>query len=148
MKTNHISEATRIMLIAASVIITCIIVWIGFSLANTSREISKSASEQLRELNNDIKDSGIMKYDGVIVDGSEVINCISKNLGDYDSTQTAPIYVTVTTTTGTNTYTNGQYLEKIRSFADPKYIKPTARLKGMVVKNTNKVIVGIVFKQQ
>ncbi len=147
MKTNHISEATRIMLIAASVIITCIIVWIGFSLANTSREISKSASEQLRELNNDIKDSGIMKYDGVIVDGSEVINCIRKYLGDYDSTQTAPIYVTVTTTV-TNTYTNGQYLEKIRSFADPKYIKPTARLKGKVVKNTNKVIVGIVFNQQ
>lgn len=147
MRTNHLSEATKIMLLAASVIITCTIVWIGYTLINTSREISVSASEQLRELNNDIKDSGILKYDGVTVEGSEVVNCIRKNLGDFDSTQTAPVYVTVTTAV-TNRYTNGQYLENIRSFADTKYIKPTATFKGKVVKNTNKVIVGIVFVQQ
>ena len=147
MKTNHLTEATKIMLMAASVIITCTLVWIGFTLSNTSSEISNSASQQLKELSNDINDSGIMKYDGILVEGSEVINCIRKNLGDYGSTQTAPIYVTVTTTV-TNTYTNGQYLENIRSFADTKYIKPTATFKGKVVKNTNKVILGIVFAQQ
>ncbi len=147
MRINHLSEATKIMLIAASVIITCIIVWIGFTMVKTSREISDSAFDQLRELNNDLKDSGIMKYDGITVEGSEVINCIRKNLGEYDTTQTAPIYVTVTTTVE-NTYTNGQYLENLRSFADTKYIKPTATFHGTVKKNTNKVIVGIVFVQQ
>ncbi|HHV13694.1 MAG TPA: hypothetical protein GXX75_25845 [Clostridiales bacterium] len=148
MKTNQLSEATKVMLLAAAVLITCTIVWLGFQATGMAREISSSAMGQMREVADDIKDSGISKYDGLTVDGSEVVNCIRRNLGGYESTEAAPIYITVTTALSTNTYTNNAYIKDIKSFADTKYIRPLGRFLGDVIKNENGVIEGIVFVRQ
>ncbi len=148
MGTNHLAEATKILLLAATVIITCTIVWLGFQATGMAKDISGNAMGQLQDFANDIKDGGIMKFDGAAVDGSEVINCIRKNLGGYGDTDIAPVYITVTTGNGTNTYTNNEYFSKLTSFADIRYIKPTANFQGDVVKNENGVILGIIFTQK
>lgn len=148
MKTGYLSDAVKILIFAAAIIITCILVWIGFSTANIAKSISGSAITQMGDLNNDIKDGDIMAYDGTDVYGSEVINFIKKQLGDYPNGQNAPIYINVQTIVSNNTYTNNVYFDNIKNFTDSHYIKPTAVFSAHVVKNTNKVIVGVTFNQK
>ena len=101
----------------------------------------------MNELNEEIKDSDIKVYDGIDVYGSDVINCIKRLLGDYVSTETAPLYVYVKTSIE-NIYVNSAFLSDIRNFSSPMYIKPTGIFIGEVVKNENKVIEGIKFIQK
>ncbi len=149
MKANYISDAVKILLIAAATIITCIIVWLGFSAMNMGREISKNAISQMAELNNDIRDSGIMKFDSKNnIAGSEIVNFIKQYLGGYKGSETGPFYITVIQGSSEYTYTNGNYISNIRSFTDGRYIDPMAAFSGNVIKNTNGVIIGVKFIKQ
>lgn len=107
-----------------------------------------AATAQMSELNQDIKNSGIMKYNGIEVYGSDVVNCIKENLGDYTESETAPIYVYVKTSSAINTYINGALLDSIRDFTKTCYIKPTSVFRGEVIRNINDVIVGVNFIQK
>lgn len=147
MKIGFLSDATKILIFAAAIIITCILVALGFRATNIAKDISKSATEQMTDLNNDIKDGDIMKFDGADVNGSEVINFIKKQLGDYTSSETAPIYINIKTSATENTYTNRACFSNITNFTDAMYIKPTAKFVGQVIKNKNKVIIGLSFEQ-
>lgn len=100
------------------------------------------------DFNDDIIDSGIKKYDDTKVNGSEVINCIKKLLGDYPEGETAQIYIYVKTSKSENTYTDKSYFSNITDFTDSRYIKPTAVFMGKVIQNENKVILGLSFVQQ
>lgn len=148
MKIGFLSDATKILIFAATIIITCILVVLGFRAANIAKGISQNATQQMTDLNNDIRDGDFMKFDCADVNGSEVINFIKKHLGDYTSSEAAPIYIYVKTTESENTYTNKAYFSSISNFTDTKYIKPTALFIGEVIKNENKVIVGVSFIQQ
>ena len=149
MRVNNIEKATYILILAASTIITCVIVWIGFTAMNTGKELAFSANEQITKLNNDIKDSGITKFEKLEVQGSEVINFIKKYLGDYSEGETGEIYISVKTNNSENTYTNGAYIDYFYDFTNSEYyIKPTGLFRGEVIKNENEVILGVEFVQK
>lgn len=148
MKISYISESIKLLLFAASVIITCIIVFLGFRATDSAKEIGNNAVSQMADINNDIKDSNLKKYDDIDVYGSDVVNLIKNVLGDYTDTETAPIYVHVKSSLSDNTYVNGAYITNIQDFTDTKYIKPTAVFEGNVILNANKVIVGVEFIQK
>jgi hypothetical protein len=148
MKVNHMSDVVKILIIAATTIITCVIVALGFLGLNTARQISNTAIGQMSELNSELKDSGIMQYNKEQVKGSEVINFIKKYLGDYETPDIAPVYVYVHTDKAENTYYNGDCLTNIRDFTNPAFIKPNALFLGDVDKNENGVVVGVRFMQQ
>lgn len=148
MKIGFISEATKILIYAASVIITCTLVALGFRASDIAKDISNNATRQIAEIDDDIKDGDIMKYDGNKVNGSEVINFIKRQLGDYFAGETSPIYIYVKTSVSENTYTDKSYFANITDFTDTRYIKPTAVFMGQVIKNENKVIIGVSFVQQ
>lgn len=149
MRVNNIEKATYILILAASTIITCVIVWIGFTAMNTGKELAFSANEQIAKLNNDIKDSGITKFDKKEVQGSEVINFIKEYLGDYSDGETGEIYINVKTSKSDNTYMNGAFLDNFYDFTDTEYyIKPTGLFRGEVIKNENEVILGVKFTQK
>ncbi|HWT74301.1 MAG TPA: hypothetical protein VN258_06240 [Mobilitalea sp.] len=147
MKTGNMSTALKLILVGVSVLVTCVFVKVVLLATEEARHLSMGAIEQMNDMNNDIVDSGIMKYNDD-VQGSDVVNCIKKYLGDYTSTQTAPIYVYVKTSVSENTYTNSNYIPNIRNFSDTRFIKPTAMFTGQVMKNTNDVIIGIKFIQK
>ena len=148
MRGNHISDVVKILILAASVIITCIIVAVGMHGVEVSKQLSNTAIAQVTDLNNELKDSGIKKYDGISVMGSEVINVMKKYLGDYEEDATGPLYVYVDTEDLKITYYNKAYFSDIIDFTDEHYIKPTATFLGEVIKNENDVIVGINFVQE
>ena len=148
MRTSFLSDVVKILIFAAAIIITCILVALGFRAADTAKEISNSAVLQMAELNNDLKDSNIKMYDGADLYGSEVVNFIKKNLGDFTASESAPIYVYVKTSISENAYTNGSNITNIRNFSNTMYIKPTAKFLGAAVENENDIILGITFIQQ
>lgn len=148
MKLNYITDVVKILILAASIIITCLIVAIGFRGATIAKEISNAAISNMNEISKDIKSSDIMMYDGLEVYGSEVVNFIKKYLGDYIEGEAAQITVEVKTFINENSYRNGCYIENMRNFSDIKYIKPTAIFHGKVIKNINGVITGVSFIQK
>jgi hypothetical protein len=147
MKIGFLTEAVKILTFAAAVIITCILVWLGFEAANSAKVISNSAVEQMTELNNEIKDNDIKMYEDSEVEGSIVVNVIKKYLGGYADGETAPIYIYVKTNTSEHTYVNGHDLPEIKNFASVSYIKPTAVFSGDIVENENNIIIGVTFTQ-
>jgi hypothetical protein len=149
MRVNNIEKATYILILAASTIITCVIVWIGFTAMNSGKELAFSANEQIAKLNNDIKDSGITKFDKEEVQGSEIINFIKEYLGDYSEGESGEIYISVKTNNSEHKYTNGAYIDYFYDFTDTEYyIKPTGLFRGEVIINENKVILGVKFEQK
>lgn len=148
MKLAFVTDSVKILIFAATVIITCILVALGFQAASVARGIGNNAILQMAEINNDLQSSDIKRYDQAEIYGSDVVNCIKKHLGDYQSTDIAPIYIGVITSLSEQTYTNGGYIKDIKNFTNTRYVKPTAVFIGSVVKNENNVILGITFVQK
>lgn len=140
------SHSTKFLLLAASVIITCVLVWYGFLLLNMGSELSNNTMSQMQKLNNDIKDSGIMRFnDNDSVAGSDIVNLMKEYLGDYEAGETGPIYITVVEGESDHTYNNGTCIKDIKNFSNERYIPPTAVFSGKVITNENDVIVGVKF---
>lgn len=147
MKICNINTALKLILFGVSVLITCVVVKVSLMATEEAKHLSSAAIGQMSDMNSDIADTGILKYNDEI-QGSDVVNCIKKYLGDYVSSQTAPVYVYVKTTLSENTYSNNTYITNIKNFTDARYIKPTALFTGQIIKNTNDVIIGIKFTQK
>ena len=138
----------KILLFGVGALITALFAVLLFMTAREGRQVGLAATVQMGELNEDIKNSGIMKYDGIEVYGSDVVNCIKEYLGDYTATETAPIYVHVEALSEAYTHTNGSFIDDIKDFTNLRYIKPTALFRGVVIRNVNDVITGINFIQK
>ncbi|NLZ82587.1 MAG: hypothetical protein GX915_02870 [Clostridiales bacterium] len=147
MNTNQMTDATKIILLAATTLITCILVSLGFISMRSAKELNETAISQMADLNDGLKDSDIKMFDNIDVYGSEIINLIKKELGDYEEGETGQIYVYVKTSTKDNTYYNGSQISDLQNFTNENYIKATAVFKGKVDKNKNGVILGVQFTQ-
>ncbi|MDF2544373.1 MAG: putative rane protein [Herbinix sp.] len=148
MRTNNITDATKLLIFAAAILITCTIVTLGLNATTAAKDLGNVAVSQMTEINSELADRDLKMYDGLTVSGSEVVNVIKKQLGDYSSTETAPLYINVKTKSAENTYKNSSNLSNIRNFNHAMYIKPTATFLGKVVKDLNQTILGISFSQQ
>lgn len=150
MKFNKITDATKILLMAATIIITCIIIAIGFSVARSAEKLGRNAGIQISRLDKDISESGLMAFDKTVVNGSEVVNLIKEILGEYEYPSESPVYIYVKTSIGEYTHKNNKHFADIRNFSlnNGIYIKPTGKFLGEVKRNANDVIEGIVFVQQ
>lgn len=138
----------KLILIGAGVIITCAVVGVGFYVVRESKVISSTSTEKLNELSSELTESDLTMYNGLEVSGSDVVNFIKKQLGDYSDTDVAPIYVNVITSLSDNLYVNGSYIDDIKIFTHIKYINPIATFTGKNIKDKNNVIVGVKFTQK
>lgn len=145
---HRMNESTKILILAASTIITCVLVSVGFISMRTAKNLNESATLQMANLIDALKDSDIKMFDNAEVYGSEIINFIKKELGDYKDGEAGPIYVYVQTSTKENTYYNGSQVANLQNFTHENYIKPTAIFVGQVDKNVNGVILGVRFVQK
>ena len=142
------------LMLAAGIIITCIIISLGFYIAREARDTAASGTGQINKLQAEFSDTSKMMYDGTEVSGSEVINVIRKF-----SDETMGIKVVTSKTSvyyGYNfTESNGMLGEKstasyknAQDATSQNYINPTGRFAGSIVRDDNGVITGIVFTQQ
>lgn len=153
MKQKNTDLVTSILLSVFAVILMGIIIYSTKNFFDSTADAADNVTENTQELTIDYEDYDISMYDGEEVRGSEVVNFIKKQLGDYSEIETAPIYTQVKTTVlsviYTNTYTNNVHISDIKNFSSSEfYIKPTALFIGKVIKSKNKAILGVTFIQK
>lgn len=135
------NNGLKALLIAASTIITCIIVGLGFTMAREAKQIGNHVVEELHQYRNGVEERDLMKYDKVVVYGSDVINLMKKELSETEN----GFRVTVCEGEKKYSYKNSVEADKTQNAESVEYIHPTSQYTGEVVRNKNEVIVEIVF---
>ena len=142
------------LMLAAGIIITCIIISLGFYIAREASDTASSGTGQINELQAEFADTSKTMYENTEVSGSEVINVIRKFSDEM-------IGVKVQTKKNTSYYiyqfndTDGS-LKNVSSLdyksaqnaTSANYINPTGRFLGAVVRDANGTITGLSFVQQ
>lgn len=142
------------LMMAAGIIITCIIISLGFYIAREASDTASSGTGQINELQAEFADTSKMMYDNTEVSGSEVVNVIRKfgdeMLGVKVQTKKNTSYYIYQfndkdgslKNTSTLDYKSAQVATNIN------YINPTGRFLGTVVRDANGSITGLTFVQQ
>lgn len=141
------------LILAAGIIITCIIVGLGFYIAREARDTASSGAGQINKLNAEFADTSKTMYEGTEVSGSEVLNVIRKfqdeKVGILVTTNKASTFY------GYNFNSNGEIGEKAsgsyktaQNELSDHYINPNGRFEGDTVRDVNGTITGLIFVQK
>ena len=84
MKTGNISDATKVLILVATVIVVCVLCAIGFKMTNEGKSAINSSTSNLNNMTSQYQDIDKAIYDGATVQGSEVVNLIKKVLGSEE----------------------------------------------------------------
>lgn len=142
------------LILAAGIIITCIIISLGFYIAREARDTASAGTGQINELQAEFTDAEKTIYDGTEVSGSEVLNAIRRFSDDTcgilvntkkDSTFYNYSFDITTGNIGTETKNDYKLAQNVES---DKYINPTARFSGTVIRDVNGAITGLMFEQE
>ncbi|MGN0481824.1 MAG: hypothetical protein ACI4EV_09655 [Lachnospiraceae bacterium] len=141
------------LILAAGTIITCLIISLGFFIAREAKDSASTGAGQISKLNAEFLENDKVIYDATEVSGSEVINAIRKFKNEA-------MGITVTTKKSTTSYnyvidedkgtiTDSDVKEYNAGTTanDSKFINPTARFMGKVIRDINGTIIGIKFTQ-
>lgn len=143
-----LENALKGLLLSVGVILTCLVVGIGFYIAREAKSTAIASANALSEFRKEISENTITKFDDTSVKGSDVINFIKKQLGDYEDGEESPIYIKVSTSTFTGTYHNKKYIREMRDITKSRYINPVHSFKGSINRDENSVIIGVEFKEE
>lgn len=143
------SNGLKLLLLAAGTLVTCIVVTLAIHMARIGQVTGNKFTQRLNQFNQELDESSILMYDGLEVCGADVVNFMKQQLGEYLSTENAPIKITVVTFNSPHreyTYTNRENLQQIQEFTNVRYIHPLHKFVGKIVYNENKVIVQVIFQ--
>lgn len=117
-------------------------------MLSIGKNTSEAAIEKINNFNTELAESDLIMYVGIEVKGSDVVNFIKKNLGSYDASEQADLYIRVLTATNDSTYRNGGYIADIQNFSSVRFINQEASFQCDIKRDANDVIVGISFAQR
>lgn len=142
------------LMLAAGIIITCIIISLGFYIAREARDTASAGTGQINELQAEFTDAAKTIYDGTEVSGSEVLSVIRKfgdeAMGVLVSTKKNSTYYNYAFDPSTGELGNSvkNSYKEAQDASSSKYINPTARFTGSIIKDVNGTITGLVFQQE
>jgi hypothetical protein len=141
-------------MLAAGIIITCIIISLGFYIAREASDTASSGTGQINELQAEFSDMSKTIYDNTEVSGSEVINVIRKfsdeMLGVRVETKKNTSYYIYQFNDADGSLKSPSALDykTAQNVTNSNYINPTGRFLGSVVRDENGTITGLAFVQQ
>ncbi|MBQ9767630.1 MAG: hypothetical protein IJW37_05975 [Lachnospiraceae bacterium] len=150
------NNGLKALLIAAGIIITCIVAGLAFQNTREGKAQASSAFAQFNTTMSEYQDLGKSMYDGLLVSGAEVRSLIESSIS-------AKEYVQIKVLTGDGTekgYVYETFDEETKKLAkeskelpsDEKgsdgYINSRAVFLGSIEKDENGIIVQIAFEQQ
>lgn len=155
-------NSLKAVLIGAGVVITLIVVSIGFILMRSGQTTALAAIGKLDQLNVDMTESQYTMYNNMEISGSEVINVIRKFEDEYIGVKvetkkhTVGVwYINTVNVTGNVTgdvgKITGAATDDISVAIDEKsskYVNPNGVFLGKLVRDENGTIVALVFTQQ
>lgn len=141
-------SAIKGLLMAAGVILTCMIIGLGFYMAREAKSTAMASAEKLSDFKRELSENDYDRFDDREVTGSDVVNFARKELKKYKAEEEGPVEIKITTTLGTFTYRNCVGIEGLRDITSTRYLDPLSVLKGKVVRDANDVIVRVEFQFQ
>lgn len=128
------------LILAAGVIITCIVVGLGFFISREAKNASDTGTNQLSAMSSQFNNVEYTMYNGLKVTGSEVVNVIKSHAGK----------IQVSVITKANTAGKTYISKDINPYniSDENYINPSALFLGQLIRNSNEEVTEIVFTQQ
>lgn len=129
---------------AASVVITAALITIGVFQYGNAKRLTSALGSEMRRMADEIEAGEILRYDGAVVKGCDVVNFCKR----YLSGGRASREITVTVINGYTKSSYESYSEAggMLDLHGAEYIIPTDDYLAKVEINGNNVISGIVFK--
>lgn len=128
------------LILAAGVIITCIVVGLGFFISREAKNATDSGTSQLSAMSSQYDNVEFMMYDNLRVTGREVVNVIKKHSAD--------INVVVNTKANNSGITYNASNKRLAEKTSNDYINPSALFLGELIIGANEELKEIVFTQQ
>lgn len=144
-KARNMENSLKSLILAASISITCMVVSLGFYTARQASEISSITTQKLNNITISLEEDEYLKYDGLAVLGSDVVNFIYRNLSPHSSISSSPVYIYVDNGLEAKTFSNNENIKETKDFTSNYYIHPLGKYRGQVIRNGNDVITGIAF---
>lgn len=128
------------LILAAGVIITCIVVGLGFFISREAKNAANNGTAQLSGMSGEYDNVEMMIYDGLKVPGREVVEVINKHASSsfrvIVMTKANPVGVSYSGTTS------------LTEAGDDDYINRSALFLGEISRDENNVFKNIRFTQQ
>ncbi|NLZ82585.1 MAG: hypothetical protein GX915_02860 [Clostridiales bacterium] len=162
MKASNMADATKVLILVATVIIVCVLCAVGFKMVNEGKSSVNASTNNFNNMTSQYSDIDLAIYDGANVQGSEVSNLIRKAIEGKS-------YLSISVQTKAEGKFRDYNFEFIRPTNDkiPKaaelgkeeenqlstikkeshYINPTAQFTGKAYKDANGIIICIEFTQ-
>lgn len=146
-------NATKAILLGAGIVITLVLVSLGFLLLNGATGTVDTQLTDMESQKQQALEQKYTKYDGKTVNGSEVLNALKEFKDDE-------ICLRVITNKATTDYYyklksdnalesgGSDDLGPAKEKTENQYINPSAKFEAEVVRDSNDTITGIVFDQQ
>lgn len=138
------SHGLKALLLAASTIITCIIVGLGFMMAREAKQIGNHVVDELHGYRIAIEEQDYTKYDGATVYGNDVVNLMKKEFSDVPG----EVCITVQEKGISYSYTTPEDVKKVQNPETVYYIAPVTEYEGCIIRNRNGVIVELIFRKK
>jgi hypothetical protein len=148
------------LILAAGVIITCLVIGLGFYISREAQNTSSSSSGQINDMSAEFQSIDLTIYDGMQITGREVVDFIKRvqskeefvsievtnkknNVADYNYEHTE---------TSGNHFINEngtvQDIEAVQTTpSNQYYINPDGKFQGTVLKDQNDIIICVKFIQ-
>ncbi len=142
------------LILAAGVIITCLIVGIGFYISREASAAATNGTGQISRMNKEVAESDKVMYDGLDVTGSEVINAINKykseDIAVKVTTKKSIVYYNRLLTNNDKELGNESTasVKNTQTITSDYYINQKAQFTGEILRDVNDTIIGISFEQQ
>ncbi len=144
MKENRISDVTKIIIFAATIVVICVLCALGFKMANEGKSAVTSGTKKYNEMASKQMSTDISVYDGSTVLGNELQRIIKQTIDNKD-------YLSIRVVTGaivvnynyvfteaTNAMTQtGATLIVPYERGNTGYINPDAQFQCKLLKDTN-----------
>ena len=140
-------------MLAAGVVITCIVIGLGFYIARESRDGVSTGVSQIGKLNAEFTESDKVMYDSLEVSGSEVINVVNKFKSEemgikVITKKDTTYYINSLNPTDTElSKSSTASIKDAQKITNNSYINPNGRFMGEVLRDDNHAVIGIKFTQ-
>ncbi len=142
------------LILAAGVIITCVVVGLGFYIAREAKDTASGGAGKISSLNSEFSENDKTLYDGMTVSGNEVVNAIRKfdkeKIGIKEVTGKSTTCYINNISTNENELSGQGATSDLKNASDSKnknYINPNGKFNGKVLRDANNSIIGIKFSQ-
>ncbi len=142
------------LILAAGVIITCLVVGIGFYISREASAAATNGTGQISRMNKEVAESDKVMYDGLAVTGSEVVNAINKykseDIAVKVTTKKSSVYYNRILTNSDKELGNvsNASVKDTQTITSSYYINQKAQFNGEILRDVNDTIIGISFVQQ